>query len=53
MGHTLFIRYYKSKVTLLIVYVDDIVMTGDDSEKIVRLKKLLAKEFEINDIGKL
>nr|XP_016490484.1 PREDICTED: uncharacterized protein LOC107810237 [Nicotiana tabacum] len=53
VDHTLFIRHQSGKVTLLIVYVDDIVMAGDDKEEIVRLKKLLASEFEIKDLGKL
>ena len=51
--HTLFIRHHKGKITLLIVYVDDIVMTGDDKEEMARLKNLLAREFEIKDLGKL
>ncbi|XP_070031866.1 uncharacterized mitochondrial protein AtMg00810-like [Nicotiana tomentosiformis] len=37
----------------LAVYVDDIVMIGDDKEEMARLKKLLAHEFEIKDVGKL
>ena len=40
--HTLFIKHHKGKITLLIVYVDNIVMTGDDKEEMARLKKLLA-----------
>ena len=51
--HTLFIKRKEGKLTLLIVYVDDIVMTGDDREEMTRLKKLLAQEFEIKDLGKL
>lgn len=51
--HTLFIKHYKGKITILIVYVDDIVVTGNDTEEIARLKKLLAKEFKIKDLGKL
>ena len=52
-NHTLFIKHQRGKLTLLIVYVDDIVMTGDDREEMARLKKLLAQEFEIKDLGKL
>ena len=41
------------KTTLFVVYVDDIVITSDDHEETEQLKKLLAKEFEIKDLGKL
>eukprot|EP00252_Welwitschia_mirabilis_P002409 TRINITY_DN1235_c0_g1_i6.p1 TRINITY_DN1235_c0_g1~~TRINITY_DN1235_c0_g1_i6.p1 ORF type:complete len:1428 (+),score=264.56 TRINITY_DN1235_c0_g1_i6:585-4868(+) len=51
--HTLFIRHSRGMITLLIVYVDDIVVTGNDLEEIARLKKLLAQEFDIKDLGKL
>ena len=35
------------------IHVDDIILTGDYEEELVRLKKLLAKEFEIKDLGYL
>ena len=52
-NHTLFMKYCKDKITLLIIYVDDIVVTRDDKEKIAHLKRLLAQEFEIKDLSKL
>lgn len=49
--HTLFIRHStQGKITALIVYVDDIVITGDDVEVIQKLKQDLAKEFEIKEL---
>ena len=38
---------------MLIVYADDIILTGDDSLELERLKKVLTREFEIKDLGPL
>ena len=37
----------------MIVYVNDIVMTGNDTEEIAGLKHHLAQEFEVKDLGHL
>ena len=36
---------------MLIVYVDDIILTGDDIDGLEKLKRVLANEFEVKDIG--
>ncbi|KAL9252702.1 Retrovirus-related Pol polyprotein from transposon RE1-like protein, partial [Drosera capensis] len=41
------------KKILLIVYVDGIIITGDDYEGIVRLKQYLHKQFQTKDLGRL
>ena len=52
--HTLFIRRSSSGgVTILLVYVDDIVITGDDIDSIALLKEQLVKEFEVKELGRL
>ena len=52
--HTMFVKHSTSnKVVILIVYVDDIVVTGNHEEEIRRLKVLLSREFEIKDLGSL
>lgn len=52
--HTLFFRCYHNRITILVVYVDHIVITGnDDDDEIRSLKKMLAKSFEVKDLGHL
>ena len=52
--HTLFFKHSSGgKKAILIVYVDDIIMTGDDIEEMGRLKQLFAQEFEVQDLGDL
>lgn len=53
VDYIMFFKYVKrGKVTILIVYVDEIIMIGNNVVKVERLKKSLAKEFEIKDLGK-
>lgn len=42
-----------SHITILLVYVDDIVITGDDALVISLLKKYLCSRFNIKDLGSL
>jgi len=52
--HTLFIKHStQGNVTALIVYVDDIVVTGNDVEEIWNLKQSLTSELEIKDLASL
>ena len=52
--HPLFYkRSLEGKLTVLVVYVNDIIITGDDIEEIERLKKGLAQAFELKDLGPL
>ena len=51
---TIFYKHLnEGKVVILIVYVDDIVLTGDDCNELEKLKGKLAEEFEIKDLGAL
>eukprot|EP00268_Persea_americana_P063544 TRINITY_DN82513_c0_g1_i1.p1 TRINITY_DN82513_c0_g1~~TRINITY_DN82513_c0_g1_i1.p1 ORF type:complete len:453 (-),score=74.75 TRINITY_DN82513_c0_g1_i1:7-1176(-) len=51
--HTLFLKKKKGKIPALIVYVDDMVVTGNDHEERKALQSYLSKEFEMKDLGHL
>lgn len=36
---------------IILVYVDDMVLTGNHYSGIMETKKLLAKSFEVKDLG--
>ncbi|RVW53023.1 Retrovirus-related Pol polyprotein from transposon RE1 [Vitis vinifera] len=52
--HTLFIKHSATGgVTALLLYVDDIIVTGNDEREKHEVKQRLATEFEIKELGKL
>ncbi|WJZ84536.1 hypothetical protein VitviT2T_004136 [Vitis vinifera] len=51
--HTLFLKKQHGKITTLIVYVDDMVVIGNDPEERKALQNYLSREFEMKDLGPL
>jgi len=51
--HTVFYRHSGRRIALLAVYVDDIIITGDDEVEIKRMTENLSKECEVKDLGQL
>ena len=51
--HTLFYKRQATGITILIVYVDDIILIGDNREEIHKIIRKLAVEFEMKDLGNL
>jgi hypothetical protein len=51
--HTVFYKHQGSRITILAVYVNDIVITGDDVEEIKKLKERLGRAFEVKGLGAL
>lgn len=52
--HTMFTKHAKDgKKSVLIVYLDGMIITGDDITEVEDLKKHLRAEFEVEDLGTL
>lgn len=49
--HTLFLKRKHGKITALIIYVDDMVVTGNDPEEMKALQEHLSREFKMKDMG--
>nr|KYP34567.1 hypothetical protein KK1_044462 [Cajanus cajan] len=51
--HTLFLKKQHGKITALIIYVDDMMVTGNDHEERKALQNYLSGKFEMKDLGPL
>ncbi|KAK3021989.1 hypothetical protein RJ639_045684 [Escallonia herrerae] len=51
--HSLFTFARKGSFLVVLIYVDDVIVTGTDSDKISWLKHYLDTKFHIKDLGKL
>ena len=53
VDHFVFYKCSKQSKIWLLVYVDDIIITGDDTQGIAMLKEFLQKKFNTKDLGPL
>lgn len=51
--HSLFLRFTDNVTTALLVYVDDIILTGNNIDEIQSITALLDQTFKIKDLGNL
>ena len=51
--HSLFVQEKGSTLTIVLIYVDDIIITGNNDSVIQDIKLFLQKQFHIKDLGKL
>ena len=49
----LFIKTYRSKLVVVLVYVDDLIITGDEENEIHQTKKNLSVGFQMKEISEL
>jgi hypothetical protein len=51
--HNLYVLHDNGDTLIVVVYVDDLVMTGNNIDLIFRLKKQLVDTFDMTDLGLL
>ncbi|CAL1371101.1 unnamed protein product [Linum trigynum] len=51
--YSLFTKKTGQGITIILVYVDDLILSGDDQDMIQEAKAFLSKEFKVRDLGKL
>ena len=49
----MFLHHSSHEITVLLVYVDDIIISGADSDMITRLQTSLHESFHMEDLGPL
>ena len=52
-NHSLFLKYNNDKLTTILVYVGDLVLTSDDTEEINTITASLHHHFKIKNLGHL
>lgn len=51
--YSLFVRQFQNTFVVLLVYVDDIILTGNDESELNNVKFFLKSQFLIKDLGEL
>ena len=51
--NSLFTKHKGNETIVVLVYVDDIIVTGNNQSKIDEVKRALREKFEIKDFGRL
>ncbi|KAM1256948.1 hypothetical protein EV1_030743 [Malus domestica] len=50
---SLFVKANEGKLAIVLVYVDDLIITGDDEAEILRTKENLSVRFQMKELGQL
>ncbi|KAK9185737.1 hypothetical protein WN943_026096 [Citrus x changshan-huyou] len=50
---SLFVKANGERIAIVLVYVDDLIITGDDVEEIFRTKENLSVRFQMKELGQL
>ena len=50
---SLFVKTNEGKLAIVLVYVDDLILIGDDEAEILRTKENLSVRFQMKELGQL
>ncbi|KAE8665560.1 PLAC8 family protein [Hibiscus syriacus] len=50
---SLFVKDNEGKLAIILVYVDDLIITGDDEAEILQTKENLSVRFQVKELGQL
>jgi len=53
VDHSLYLKFNESCITVLLIYVDDVILAGDDKDEINVVSDLLNSTFRIKILGNL
>ena len=51
--HSLYVKKTGCGLIVIVIYVDDLIITGSNKDEIADVKKVLGAEFDMKDLGEL
>ena len=51
--HSLYVKKIGCGLIIIVIYVDDLIVTGSTKDEIAHVKKVLGTEFDMKDLGEL
>ena len=51
--HTLFIKRQEDKVVIVSLYVDDLIVCGNDELLLIAFRNSMKNEFDVTDLGRM
>jgi hypothetical protein len=53
VDHSLYVHKSDEGIVVIIIYVDDLIVGGDNEKEIEHVKSLLKQKFDMKDLGEL
>ena len=52
-NHSLYVKKTSCRLIVIVIYVNDLIITRSSKDEIVHVKKVLGAEFDMKDLGEL